>query len=68
MRLQGIDAPELHYRAQKPRGLSEEEKKAFGLQKNFVSIGEQGVSELVNFLNQYDEDGSDIIKAYVFLM
>jgi endonuclease YncB( thermonuclease family) len=67
IRLQGIDAPELHYRAQEPRGLTEEEKSRW-LTKEFRQYwGARCTSELVNFLNQYDDDGSGIIKATFFL-
>src|ERR1051326_282175 len=60
IRLQGIDAPELHYRAQEPRGLTEEEKSRWLTKEFRQHWGARCTSELVNFLNQYDDDGSGI--------
>jgi len=63
IRLQGIDAPELHYNEQ-GLTLTDEQKKQ-GLGKEFRQHwGGRCVHELLNFLSNYD-DGSGIINAKV---
>lgn len=66
VRLQGIDAPELHYRATKPHHeLTEDQKRLWMTNEFRQHWGARCAFELGNFLSKYD-DGSGVVNAYVF--
>jgi endonuclease YncB( thermonuclease family) len=68
IRLQGIDAPELHYRATKstkPHELTEDQNRLWMTNEFRQHWGARCAFELANYFSKYD-DGSGVINAYVF--